>query len=103
MKFILCFVAVFFVLGAVGCAHQPKVPMPGADAGPIMWKDYYKDQFKAYGDKVVPPPADAPQAQRIAYDDAKHTFHHQKVIGMIVSGCLLLISVSLLLSTLSEL
>lgn len=103
MKLVLFIAALFVLLGAVSCAHQPKVPMPGADAGPIMWKDYYKDQFKAYGDKVAPPPADAPQAQRIAYDDAKHAFHHAKVIGMVVSGCLLLISVSVLLSTLSEL
>ncbi len=103
MKLVLCIFALFVLLAAISCAHQPKVPMPGVDAAPDQWKEYYKDQFRAFGDKVTPPDAQASLDQRVAYDDAKRAFHHAKMVGAVVGGCALLISVAIFLSTISQL
>ncbi len=88
----------------IGCAARvPKVPMPGESAGPVEWKAYYDDQFKALKDDVPPPGEQASLEQRVAYQDAKHSYEKQKVVGMIVSGCLLAIALGSLLGTLSQL
>lgn len=88
----------------VGCAaHTPKVPMPGEKAGPVEWREYYDDQFKAFKDKVPPPGEQASLEQRVAYQDAKAAYDKQRLTGMIVGGCVLALSLALFLGTISQL
>lgn len=91
------------IAALAGCSrYTAKVPPPQAGAGPIEWKEYYEDQFKAYGDKVQPPSEDASLEQRVAYDDAHRSFKKKKAIGMTVSVVLLGCSALLLIGTLQQ-
>lgn len=91
-------------LVVVGCAaRSPKVPMPGENAGPVEWREYYDDQFKVLRDKVPPPSAQAPLEQMVAYQDAKHSYDKKKVIGLVATGCALSVALITFISTMSQL
>ena len=103
-RYIAVSLLLFVVVAAVGCAGRtPKVPMPGANAGPVEWKEYYDDQFKVLKNKVEPPGEDASLEQRVAYDDAKRSYEKKRAVGLVVSGCLLAVSVVIFVGTLSQL
>ena len=86
----------------LGCAaHRPVVPMPDS-ASPIGWREYYADQFKAFGDKVQPPEENASLEQRVGYADAKSAYDRKKTIGTVVGICALGCSVILFIQTLSQ-
>jgi hypothetical protein len=61
------------------CAtHTPYISKPSSEASKQQWLAYYGDQFKAYGDSVLPPPDDAPEVARQAYTEAKAKWKKEK-------------------------
>jgi hypothetical protein len=100
-KKILSLFLIFSIL-MMGCAYTPKVLKPADTDDKTAWVKYYKDQFRAYGNKVTPPPDDAPDPQKSAYLAAKHSWVRSRVVGTILNVVLLTLCVSLLVSTYSQ-
>ena len=102
-RLILLAFAIVGLAVVAGCAgYTPTVAVPGDGAGPSEWKEYYQDQFKAYGDKVQPPDAEASLEQQVAYSDAKSTYNKKKKIGLAVGIALLGCSTILLIGTINQ-
>ena len=78
------------------------MPRPAQDAGADSWLSYYAGQFGARGDKVAQPGDNAPEAQRMAYKEAKDSWKGKQDLNMLFGVVVLGLGAVSLLVTLGS-